>query len=162
MVFFSSHCFFSTKSSPTASMPLFQNIGFKGGINANLWITLWFTRNLTWRKKKPWIWLILGGFLGKIIFFLENCCQAFQENPSLQALPTQNLIHQVSSIKVFPPNKLAGHIKKHLKIHLTQKTPLPNETLSSAAENLPKLAVDARKHTVDGNQKSGGNTGWTW
>jgi len=97
--------------------------------------------------------------LGKIIFFLENCCQAFQENPSLQALPTQNLIHQVSSIKVFPPNKLAGHIKKHLKIHLTQKTPLPNETLSSAAENLPKLAVDARKHTVDGNQKSGGNTG---
>ena len=97
-------------------MPLFQNIGFKGGINANLWITLWFTRNLTWRKKKPWIWLILGGFLGKIIFFLENCCQAFQENPSLQALPTQNLIHQVSSIKVFPPNKLAGHIKKHLKL----------------------------------------------
>lgn len=38
--FFFFPLFFSTKSSTTASMPLFQNIGFKGGINANLWITL--------------------------------------------------------------------------------------------------------------------------
>lgn len=64
----------------------------------------------------------------------------------------QNLINQVSSIKVFPPNKLASHIKKHLKIQLTPKKTPPNETLSFAAENLPKLALDASNILVDASE----------